>query len=501
MKFYLVLLIYLLVSCQKTSISEKKELVESSGVLSGNGGNCVDFSVNGIYVKDSTTKSSNTVMVSLTVTSPGIINIQTDTVNGLYFRGSDTLLTIGSTTVKLFGHGKPVSAGTHIYNLKYDNSTCSFPIIVTTNQEPEDSITVYFGSMDGYFYAVQGISGKLKWRYPTGMILSAASMLDSSVFIGSADHGLYSLNARTGALNFKYYTGSWPYGEPIKNESMTANGNVYFSCANGKVYAINPTLRFINGIGYPSVKWIFNAIDGGYGGPTAPTIQDSIAFFGAGSNFYALDANTGVLKWKHYEEGPGFSWSNPAVANGIVYFTNSNNKIYAADAQTGNIIWSRTVTDYDRIFRTSPVIKDNILYTSTDTVNRSIKNILAINALTGDILMSYNNSGRGGFGTNSVALANNMLYASGSDSSLYAWDISKKDYKWRFKVGANIYGSPVVAGKIAYIASEDKSMYAIDATNGTLLWKYTTGDKIYASPFVASSNGAHYYPAVSGNQN
>jgi hypothetical protein len=55
-------------------------------------------------------------------------------------------------------------------------------------------------------------------------------------------------------------------------------------------------------------------------------------------NLYAVDQQTGALKWKFVSEGPVLS--SPALAGGIVYFASYDDKFYAIHAATGQLEWT-----------------------------------------------------------------------------------------------------------------------------------------------------------------
>jgi hypothetical protein len=57
-----------------------------------------------------------------------------------------------------------------------------------------------------------------------------------------------------------------------------------------------------------------------------------------GKNLYAVDQQTGALKWKFVSEGPVVS--SPALAGGIVYFASYDGKFYAIHAATGRLEWA-----------------------------------------------------------------------------------------------------------------------------------------------------------------
>ena len=55
--------------------------------------------------------------------------------------------------------------------------------------------TAYFGSNDGYFYAVDKATGIKQWDYLTGdKVTSSPAVADGVVYIGSEDGKLYAFD-------------------------------------------------------------------------------------------------------------------------------------------------------------------------------------------------------------------------------------------------------------------------------------------------------------------
>jgi outer membrane protein assembly factor BamB len=64
--------------------------------------------------------------------------------------------------------------------------------------------TVYAGNRDGFFYALDAVSGGLKWKYETGgPILFSAAFKDGTLYFASNDACAYALNAPDGSLVWK----------------------------------------------------------------------------------------------------------------------------------------------------------------------------------------------------------------------------------------------------------------------------------------------------------
>jgi outer membrane protein assembly factor BamB len=77
----------------------------------------------------------------------------------------------------------------------------------------------YFGSWDGYEYAVNAATGRLVWKDYLGVLIadptcipprvgpsSPGTVLDGTLYVGGADGYWYALDARTGALEWRVWT-------------------------------------------------------------------------------------------------------------------------------------------------------------------------------------------------------------------------------------------------------------------------------------------------------
>jgi outer membrane protein assembly factor BamB len=100
--------------------------------------------------------------------------------------------------------------------------------------------TVYVGSWDSYFYALDAASGKPRWRFKTGEdaainnqvgIQSSAVVAQGVVYFGCRDSNLYALDAASGAKRWSYPTkGSWVISSP-----SVRDGVVYFATSDSSL--------------------------------------------------------------------------------------------------------------------------------------------------------------------------------------------------------------------------------------------------------------------------
>lgn len=103
----------------------------SDGTLSGAGGACANINVLGAYGQGlALDTAQNKLQVEVNFTQAGTWYIYTDTVNGIYFKGTGSVTATGLTTVTLQGFGVPGNPGPFTWNVKYKSSTCSTSITV-----------------------------------------------------------------------------------------------------------------------------------------------------------------------------------------------------------------------------------------------------------------------------------------------------------------------------------------------------------------------------------
>ncbi len=70
-------------------------------------------------------------------------------------------------------------------------------------------------------------------------------------------------------------------------------------------------------------------------------------------------AKHGGAYWRYTASDGNFSYSGPAVENGIVYAGGTDGKMYALDAATGDLLWT---CQGKEAIESGPAIKNGIVY-------------------------------------------------------------------------------------------------------------------------------------------
>jgi outer membrane protein assembly factor BamB len=178
--------------------------------------------------------------------------------------------------------------------------------------------TVYVGSADGSVYAADAETGARRWRFDTegrGLIsgdwgfdrrtVQSSPALDATtVYIGARDGFLYAIDRPTGRMKWRYdHEISWINAPP--------------ALAHGLVYAGSSDGHFLQAVDAASgaERWRAPSQNIVWG---AAAIAGLTVYYAEGNEtLYALDARSGAERWRW--RGAPRTFSSPVLADSIVY--------------------------------------------------------------------------------------------------------------------------------------------------------------------------------------
>jgi outer membrane protein assembly factor BamB len=308
--------------------------------------------------------------------------------------------------------------------------------------------TIYLGSADKYFYALNP-DGTIKWkeRIGYGIPFSAALAADGTIYVPS--YGLYALRPN-GSRKWRFPVRSWYisapalardgaiyghgspetlaigadgqslwsariFADPFFPPVIAADGTLYSSGnrrdrAGMKIVAFTPT---------GAEKWSFDTEDILHGG-IALAADGTLYFGGLHKILYAIDA-TGKEKWRFNAEGA--IGSSPAIGkDGMIYFGASDGKLYALRPD-GTLQWTFP-TPAQIICSPAVDTAGTIYFTSTGSPGK-LYAVSEDGRLQWTAIGSSNPRTKLNFkGTGSPVIdPEGMLYVSDSNGSLYAFSI------------------------------------------------------------------------------
>ncbi|RMF78441.1 MAG: protein kinase [Chloroflexi bacterium] len=173
---------------------------------------------------------------------------------------------------------------------------------------------VIVGSDEGEVVGL-ALSGERKWTFRTRGNIIAAPFVDTIegiCFVGSADHSMYALDVGSGYNSWRFRTHGAIISSPIAHEGL-----LFFGSTDGNMYAINTQTS--------REKWRFTTEHPIVSSPTI--YEDALYFGGTDQYLYCLDLNTGKERWK-FKTNAAIT-STPCIADGVILFGSLDNTFYA----------------------------------------------------------------------------------------------------------------------------------------------------------------------------
>jgi outer membrane protein assembly factor BamB len=144
------------------------------------------------------------------------------------------------------------------------------------------------------------------------------SSIPDTHFKESSDKGIVAIDLATRSVKWSLEGGSGVYDTPA-----IADGTLFVGSNFDYLYAIDAQSG--------ALKWKFKA------GAQAPVVRDGIVYFGDSDNVYAVDAKNGILKWKQKNSG-GIA-TMIAVSKSAIFYGGDHN-FRCLDRETGDIKWT-----------------------------------------------------------------------------------------------------------------------------------------------------------------
>ena len=261
---------------------------------------------------------------------------------------------------------------------------------------------IYFGGIDYLFYAIESVSqdsARIKWMVTTNSTISSSAAIggDGMIYIGFNDFRLFAFQP-DGMPMWEFFTRNFIQSSPVVGQ----DGTIYVGSNDGNFYAVWPD---------GSRRWVYST---GIVSGSAAIAADSTIYVGSWSDTLFAFLPPAVLKWNFVTDGAILG--SPALApDGTIYIGSSDNNLYAINPQ-GVQEWE---------FPTGGIISSSPAVGSDSTIY--------------------------------VGSWDNYLYAINPDGTL----------KWSFQTEAEVTSSPTITEDgIIYVGSNGGYLYAIDSGTG-----------------------------------
>jgi eukaryotic-like serine/threonine-protein kinase len=343
----------------------------------------------------------------------------------------------------------------------------------------------------------------VKWKFHTsGRVISSPAVVNGVAYIGSTDGNLYALDAASGTVKWKFATESWVASSPA-----VASGVVYFESYDSNFYALDAAAGHL--------KWKFQtAGEKRFAGKhlhhlqpaaetmpdpwdfylSSPSVWNGVVYFGSGDgNIYALDANSGALKWK-FQTGDVVH-SSPAIADGTLFIGSWDRYLYALDAASGKEKWRfKTGDDPDLHnhvgIQSSPAVVDGVVYFGCRDAN-----VYAVDATTGKQKWSFSNNGS--WVNNSPVVHGGRVYFGTSiPGVLHAVDAKSGADLFHLPTGTPVFASMAIAHGTLYVGNFGGNLTAIDLKTQKPVWVFETDGAKQNAPALLNADGSIKFDAI-----
>lgn len=304
----------------------------------------------------------------------------------------------------------------------------------------------------------------LLWKFQTGDRVYSTPLVDrGSVFVGSGDHFFYALDRENGGIRWKFETGGAVHSSPSMHRHL-----VYVGSADGTLYALDRESG--------EVAWKFRS-----GGEksydlwdyylSSPVVADGIVCWGSGDgHLYALAWDTGVPVWK-FKTGDVVH-ASPVVMNGRVYVGSFDGFLYALRADTGALVW-RFRTVGARYFPKGEIQKAALVDGGAVYFGSRDYNIYALDTLTGRGRWNMRQV-RGWIIATPVAHEGRLYFGTSDAHLFYCMDQNSGEVLWKIPVPMRVYGSALVHHGVVYFGCFDGKVYGVDHLTGEMQWEFQT---------------------------
>ena len=306
--------------------------------------------------------------------------------------------------------------------------------------------TIYFGSDDGNFYALDVETGYMRWVFRAGgPINSIPYGDDEKIYFGSQDGKLYALSREDGREVWSFRTWSQinsqveRYGDYIIFVGdadaiyfLSPDGNLeheifnpgwynftFLLSDNVMYFATGPTVAQVGpyDINNREFLWFLPRHEMDAIWYSFPAVKGDLVFmstsdirWGMTYGFYALDKATGMIVWERHERGifplrgwddyqeyllflrnlDMLDWLAPSVWNDLVIYTGGDVMVRAFEGETGNLRWERA---FDRPVSSSATIAGNRIYFGLLDYGELSAALVCLDVRDGSLLWSMDTDG------------------------------------------------------------------------------------------------------------
>lgn len=286
----------------------------------------------------------------------------------------------------------------------------------------------FFGGLDSTVYALDVVTGSLKWKLRTnGEIRSNLVLHNNQLFLAGGNGVLSCIDKNTGKALWRVIFDTnalylserrYDFADYYHSSPLIHNHVIYIGNSSGLMQAFNA--------GNGELLWSFKTGDIIHS--TGVIVKDKLCFGSYDGNVYALNVRDGSLAWKFKSVGQqifpkGEFNTSPAANSNTIFIGSRDFNTYALDVDGGQANWNKVF----HAWAPSYTVHDTVVYVGTS-----------------------------------------------DDRLLLAYDARSGYEIWKTNVKFNIFGSAAVTQKSLYVGTIWGRLFAVDPKTGAIQWTFDT---------------------------
>ena len=340
------------------------------------------------------------------------------------------------------------------------------------------------------------------WRVPGEGRGSPAADASTVYFLGRRNE-VIAMHARSGAVRWRTPTGR--AGDTTLGFRVVAAGSVVVA---GDYHLV--ALDAASG----AVRWRFDPEitprDGGYApGPYLGSASAGLVFTGAaGGRLYALERDTGRVRWSVLAAAADATVFEPFVVGGVVaatftQFTNPNSGgVILVDAQSGTVRWRTVFTAATSLpihmnAAGGPVLTQTLVIAASG--DGAIHGFDRVTGAERWRIPPLDAMGRIGFTSDArpLAIAGRTLYAGSLTGTVTAYDVPTQRARWEYRGNSgSVAFKLAIDDQTVYVPHVGGRLVALAAGTGAERWRVGDLRAGFTAPPIGF--GSHLYFAGEG---
>jgi outer membrane protein assembly factor BamB len=200
-----------------------------------------------------------------------------------------------------------------------------------------------------------------------------------------------------------------------------------------------------------------------------PVVQDGVVYLAASDELHALDAVTGLHRWRVFLSRGAMA--PMAMTSQALIVLVAPDEVWAVKPSDGTLLWRTPLGG--RSGRVSMAVNDTGIYVGL--VDRLVR------VLPGDGSVRWDRELPGQIA--STAVARDRVFAGSTSNEIFAFDPDSGRLSWRFRFGGDVVGITATES-LVFVVSLDNMLRALNRSNGNQIWKRALTTRPVAAPQV-----------------